>query len=317
MNQNISTDLNANKTNQSTSALLVMWQWLSYGLWWFTLVALSLVVTTVVAYYIDKYTISSYDNASALIYVVTVMLCLAIPAFFVERYYAKRERENKPGFAGVVMVLHAILLFLATLALTITPLILGIMLLRGAGTNTTEYIVNIVTCLIMLPFTVSLFVRIIKPKLVRLLLQKYFRNITFAVVLVSSVVSFIGPIHFANDIKQDVFIDENLPQLDYTISDYAYNNNKLPAALWSLKDDITDENMRSLIRDNKVQYEIVKDIDPNAAADTSATPSYAYKLCANYKHRRGTSDGVLRYQTSETIDTSNHMAGRVCYAVGN
>lgn len=279
---------------ETTSAIDVVWQWLTYGLWWFTLLSFSFMVTTLVAYYVDRYTTSSYDNVGGLIYVAVIALCLAGCAFFVDKYYSKSESDAKQGFSGVVMVLHAVLLFFSNLALCVTALILAIMLLKGAGENKTELIVNLLTCVLTLPFSVSLFLRIVRPNWVHSFVR-YFKWVMVGAIIVTSILSLAGPFQFSNKIAQDNFIDTNLPVIDSFISDYAYYNNELPGSLFVAEQQLDDEDAKKLIDKKLVEYRIVQDIDQSLPHEEGDAQSYAYELCVNYRQRRGDVDSSILY----------------------
>lgn len=303
---------------QHLSSLDVVWQWLTYGLWWFALAGLSMITTTVIAFFIDKYTVSSYDNASDFIYYVLATVVLAIPAFFIDRHFSRTEQDAKHGFAGVIMVLHAVLVAFTIIAIAMTVVILGVMLARGAGSNATEYTVNIITCIALLPFSAWLLVRIIRPKW-RSFIASYFRVSTLAAVVTVALIGMFGVYKFGDQIGKDRFIDDNLPLLDIAINDYANTKDKLPKSLSDIKDGPIDDNTLRLTNENKVNYQIIKNVTPAASSDTSDLASFEYKLCVTYQHRRSnaSSTSTTIDYTSGVLDTSRHLSGKFCYKATN
>ena len=297
------------------TAVDIVWQWVSYGLWEWALISLSILLTVTFSYYLN----TSYNsNYSWVVYVLATMVCLLPMAFIANMIFSKREIPQKHGFSAVVMVLNAVVVFLATIA-GLIGLVISVLQMFVSSTPSSNTKIYIISSLIVVVLSAMLFVRIINPSR----LSKFIRLFPYVVIAVAGialVLTVAGPFKSEISNRQDRLIEDNLPLLNSSIQDYVSTKGSLPESLNSL--DLSNQSgPKTLVSKNLVSYQNLgpTNVSKYSYSTTYAQPtqlSYSYKLCVTYKKAKKppTYQGTIIDSVNSTyIDTSNHSAGQQCY----
>ena len=287
-------------TQKSTSNNVVL-QWVSYALWEGVLIVLSTLLSATLTYFMVK-TSSDY---SFVVYFLAATLCLLPLAFVADRMFRKQEPEQKHGFAGVVLVLNAILVFIVTVGGLITAVVSGIMQLVDTQVSSATTI-TMISALVVTILGGLLFIRILNPpKLQRL--TRLFPIIT-GLTLAGM---FAGPLKHQLTTRDDRFIEDNLYIVDQKITQYTDSHKRLPDSLSALGFDTSyDEGAKALVDRKLVRY------TPNSrqASQTTelqgSTTTYHYRLCVTFEKQKGSGkgDNTELYSVSQS-----HKAGEECY----
>ncbi|MEP7204995.1 MAG: hypothetical protein ABI716_02275 [Candidatus Saccharibacteria bacterium] len=282
---------------------LIILQWLTYAFWGFTVLSMSFLVVTVLAFFVNK-----ADFADAPLYGIAAVLVLLPLSVICDIFYTKHEPAEKTGVAAVVMSIHAVIFALFAIGSLIT-IVFSIVSLIVSSSDTQGTMVTLYSALIIALLYVVVFLRTILPgRLLKLRLP--FVILMAVIVGVICVAGFIGPVADAQLTRTDKLIEANLPAVGDGVSAYASKNNRLPDSLGNLT--LTGD-ANKLIADNLVTYK--KDSGPSSGAQAG---SFYYQLCVTYKKalENPYATSSYRYDNngySSMITSYYHAAGDVCY----
>jgi hypothetical protein len=287
-------------TQPSTDVAL---QWICFGLWEWTLVALSVLLSATLSYYFVR----DSGDYTFVVYILASLLCLLPFSLVAERMYAKREPDQKQGFAGVVMVLNAVVVFLATLAALITAVMSSLSIFVNAHASSGTYTV-IISSLVVTILGLMLFARIINPPKLRKF-TKIFPWLVVIITGVSLVAAIAGPFRSQISSRDDRFIEDNLSTVNENIRSYASENDKLPKDLGSLSlDQEYEDGAQTLVDRDLVSYVP----DTKKAKTANGYKTMYYRLCVSFEDKKGS--GQPAAEVRELYDLrSNHASGRQCY----
>lgn len=278
----------------------IVWQWVSYGLWEWALIALASLLSVIFAYYFVSAADNPFSGTSYITYPMAALICLMPIAFIVNHYFEKTEPQKKEGFAAVVMVLNAVGVLLATVGGLVVTVVTALNSLTNG--SSADGNITLATAAVVTVLGAMLFVRIIQP----VKLAKFSKAFPYVVVIVAFIAvgaAAGGPFRSAVTSRTDRLIENNLPALAQDIDDYYSNSNNLPGSLsqvdFSAESDTGPDSGQALYQQNLVDYKVT-----NSADGT-------YSLCVTYTHVLGS--GTASTDQS-TIDTSSHPKGHVCYA---
>lgn len=306
------------------SAKGVVLQWLSYSLWFWSLVTIGTLLASSLTYFLipSSKTSGSYEWQ---LYFVAAMICLVPAAFFIDRAFAKREVLKKTGFSAVIMVVNAVFAFLSALGSAIGVVIVILQMVLSSGSNDSSKIALISTLIVAL-LSFMFFARI-------LVLEKWksfthiFRFVMVGASVLALILTFSGPFVRELNLKNDRLVEDNLSSLADAVSIYASKQDKLPVTLDEL--DLSSSSMsdvKVLVSKKLVTY-VPEGIYPeplSAYPDTSGVSlqgnnsQYKYQLCATYTADKS-EDYYDRYSASRSddyqtyISTYSHPKGKVCY----
>lgn len=312
----------------NNNAVSIVLQWLSYGLWEWMLGTLSVLLSVTLSYFFISSTRS--NDYGWISYLVATMIVLLPFAFVLDRLYSKKEPDHKHGFAAVVMVINAVIVFLAAIGGLITFVVSIMTLFLNANPSSTTNIV-IISSLVVSILSLMLFLRIMHfPKL-----HKFSRLFPLIIVFIAGVTAFLaiaGPFRGEVSSKVDRLIENNLSTLNDRIQSYGQKNKKLPSSLSDLDfDNNYYKDAKSLIDKNLVEY-TAKTISSTNYSPTTGTTTTTYKspssnkpssnklsyeLCVTYKKARNESSGYDYGDgsySSSYLNTMSHGAGRKCYS---
>lgn len=332
-------------TADTSGAVQIVWQWLTYGLWVLTLGGLGFLLTSTLSYFITNggsYT-SGQEN---IVYVIAITLCLFPAAYFIDKAYSKHEPAEKHAFAAVVMVLHAVLAFLVGIVALIVAVVTLLSLATDITGDAKSKATIILSSLLIAFLSAIFFVRIVRPAHFAAL-SKRFGLLVAGITAVTIAAALVGPFTASIINRSDRLIEANLPGLSVSVQNYATSNQKLPASLSDLTfNPQYEKGAKALVDRNLVMYRILKSpttpltaedlsvMGNNARnnvsySDTKSGVSYpynpggktlAFELCVTYKNAKiGNPNMAVPQMDSGTlatkgyIDTYSHKAGEVCY----
>ncbi|MEK7153087.1 MAG: hypothetical protein AAB834_04010, partial [Patescibacteria group bacterium] len=253
-------------------------EWICFGLWGWTLLALSILLSATLTYYFVE-TAGDYEFA---VYVLGAMICLLPFALVAESMYAKREPDQKHGFAGVVMVLNAVVVFLVTVAALITAAVSALSIFVHAHASSGTH-VTIISSLVITVLGLMLFGRIINPPS----FKRFSKLFPWLVLLISGITvaaAGAGPFKEQINSRDDRFIEDNLSTLNEAIRGYTNSNQSPPASLDQVGFDRSyEEGAKALVDRDLVAY--TPDTKDSKAADGYTT--FYYRLCVTYKKAKG------------------------------
>ena len=325
------------KPKGNTAGILVL-QWVTYAFWgWFALAILWLSALTF-GYFVTGNDSQSWGDALA--YPLASVVVMLIIAQVADLFYVKHEPERKTGGSSVIMLIHAVLFVL----LTVASLIVAVFSLINMSINsdpvsgTNGPAITLFTALIMLSLYGLASARVLfggRKKILRTV----FWAVSVAMALIFTIASVAGPAARANATKDDRLIESALPELATDIQNYTRENDKLPASLSDVKStsSYSKEKVQLLISKKLVEYKpnsqdaTTNDGGTSYPSSTSMSGSttikyaewdtyktFYYQLCVDYKaekspdyYYKSTASSGDRY--SNYADTSSHKAGKVCY----
>jgi len=162
-------------------------QWLTFAIMGWTILAISILIATVLAYYIigsGNGVFTPYAIAS-----VIVLLPIALALDFV---YSKRETEKKTGGTAVVMVIHAVLFALFGVGALVAIVFSVVSVFTGA-TDAKHAAVTGSSAAVILVLYVAIFLRTIRPNRPRWL-HRVAILVLLVVATVTTAIGIAGPI---------------------------------------------------------------------------------------------------------------------------
>ena len=299
------------RSNLSKPKLMVL-QWLTYAFWAGTIVALSVLSSQILTFYLIK----DVALGDTVIYSLAAVLVLLPISIVCDILYIKREPESKTGVASILMIVHAVLfalVFIGSLITVVYSLITIIINSSGSeATLTLLYSALIITLLFAI-----LFLRTILPSRIYKM-RKEFVILMAIISGVICIIGVIGPVADAKLTSNDRLIENNLSFVVDAISSYTSDNNKLPNDLKTIK---LEGDAKQLVNDNLATY--TKNTDPGLIeyeSDYILPNNYYYQLCVTYKKASTyTSDsiessiGTTSSDYSTYASTYSHPAGKTCY----
>jgi len=251
----------------STLAVL---QWLTYALWGSTVIALSVLLVSVLTFYI-----TGSNIGDSILYSVAALLVLLPISLICDLMYLKNEPETKSRIASVIMIVHAVLFALFAIGSLIT-IAFSVVSLIVSSSGHDAIMITLYSSLAIAFLFFILFLRTVLPKKFSRIRYVFIGVMLIAVTVVCAY-GFFGPIADSQVTRNDKLIESNLPTVGEAVSTYAYDNNKLPATLNDLK---LSGDAKKIVNDKLVTYKI--DSAPSSSYYNSSN-DYYYELCVTYK----------------------------------
>ena len=302
----------------SSSAGIIILQWLTYAFWGWTILSLVWLIFIVVASVITSMDTSDmvpYDIADAIVLLTISLVC--------DIFYGKHEPVKKTGASMVVRVIHAVIFALFGIGMLITGVLTVVQLAIGTSSDTDFQTVWIITAFMSAAIYALTFLRTLNP-LPKLRLAKLFPVVMAVIVGVFIVAGFVGPVAQAGITKDDRVIDATINDVSRAVEKYTDTNNKLPAELADI--DLDGDAKTAVDRglyvykpesSNVPVIQSYKLDDPESDSSTSdQKQKFRYQLCVTYK-KADKDSGYSSYGSNNDYSTypytSGHPAGEVCY----
>ena len=308
----------------------IILQWLTYALWGWTVLIMSILTGMVMASLIGDADISSVA------YPVAAVLVLMPAAFIADLFYSKQEPEQKTGAASIVMVIHAVLFALLGVG-SLIVVVFCIVNLLTSGEDSSGVTATLYSFIIIAALYAITLLRTLAPKNMPWVKQ-YFRVVMVLIVGIVALAGILGPAAKERSTKSDRLIENNLYSISDAINQYASNQGKLPESASQL--DLTGDSAK-LFTDNLLVYKantlpaLKKPSSDNyssssvnskaAVAQTRYDTTFYYQLCANFKHASKHSNYDTSYSSAYNKDSSgyttylssstSHPAGEYCYKI--
>jgi uncharacterized membrane protein YqjE len=294
----------ADTSQHSTSPGLLILQWLTYAFWGWTILALSVLTTTVYSSLINKEDVGGFVP-----YGVAAVLVLLPISFICDSFLVGKESEKKRGPEIIIMVIHAVIFALFGIGSLIVATIALVILFTSSG-ESRGALVSLASALTVAVFYLLTFVRTLRPKILWNF-ATWFRFIMAATTAIIVILAFVGPVAQERATKTDRLIEDNMYQVNTAIQNYVNDNKELPDNLGQLT--LSGEGPKKLVDDNIVTYKPEGVYTDNSTYSDNS--SFKYQLCVNYTQKDGGYDSSNRYdgEYSSYVDTSGHPAGNVCY----
>ncbi len=289
--------------HEATAGQLIL-GWLTYALWGWTVLALSILLTTVIANLV-----SGADTSSFTPYGIAAVIVLLPIAAVCDYFYSKHEQNKKTGGSLIIMVIHAVIFAIFCIG-SLIGMVFSIVQLFTSASNTSATMTALYSTSITAILYGAAFVRTLNPTKPRFI-KKAFMVFMIIVTMVVVVLAIIGPVSYERSTRDDRLISENISYLQQAIDTYASDNGNLPAQLSDLQ---TTGDATKLIKNGLVRYTAHTQAATSRSLSYSSgtTKTFYYEFCVDYKKRSGTSYDSNADYTSY-ISAYSHPAGEVCY----
>jgi hypothetical protein len=303
------------------NAGLVVLQWLTYAFWGWTVLALSVLTSMVVANFIND---TSVGSGTA--YGIAAVLVLLPISYICDHFYSKREPARKTGPETLVMVIHAVLFALFGIGALIVG-VFSIVSLLTSNTDTKDTITVLICSLIITAYYGATFLRALNPIKFGWIKNRY-KLVMLVSVSIIIVLGIAGPVARERQLRDDRLIENSLNTVSDAITNYASSNKKLPDNLEAI--GITNDNAKQLIDRKLVEYKPEGSVTSYKLGEDSpitrpgSSPQqsrqvFRYQLCVTFKEE---SNDYSRYDNlngpdddgySSYLSVYYHPAGRQCY----
>lgn len=302
---------------------MVVLQWLTYAFWGWTVLALSVLTSMVVANFV-----TDTDIGSGTAYGIAAVLVLLPISYICDYFYSKKEPTHKAGAETIVMVIHAVLFALFGIGALVVS-VFSVISLMISSTDSDATLVTLISGLIIAAYYGLTFLRTLNPVSFGWI-QRYYKYFMLATISVIVVLGIVGPVAKERSLRDDKLIVNSLPSVNESIQTYKRTNGKLPTSLSQLN---LDDDSKQLVDRKMVTYKPgslidestskdYKSLDISGRSSTTTTKVFSYELCVTYKEKENNGNGGGYGDVSANADddgyatylsTYNHPAGDVCY----
>mgnify|MGYP003602114390 FL=1 len=297
-------------------------QWITYALWGWALLPLSMLILLVSTYYIK----GDVGTDEFVIYLIASILVLAPLAMVADHFYSKSEPQPKKGGSLVIMLIHAVIFVLFGLGFFISTVFAVINAVMSSSSPEQSIAIAIGSFVVGLLYLL-LIIRTIKPNLLQFKTMRarpFVLLMIFAITLVLSL-AIAGPMKQYFNERNDRLIESYLNDVNVAISKYYEEKQSLPDSLNELS---VESEVKQLIDSNLVKYERLGSSGPSLTIIDDVTKLsdfinngneapkqyFKYQLCVTYVAESNIYDSSSKTDEFETyISTYSHPKGEVCY----
>jgi hypothetical protein len=298
------------------SAGLIVLQWLTYAFWGWTIMGVSILVSTILANFI-----SQAETGGFMPYGIAAVLVLLPISIVCEVFYSRHEPAKKVGPASLVMIVHAVLFALFGISALI-GVVISLVSLFVSSSDSSTIQVALFSCIIITVLYAAVFLRTIHPARMPWINRAFLMFVTITVGVIS-LLGIFGPMANARLTRNDRLIESNLSSVQSSISSYVRTNKKLPENLGTLK---LKNDALKLVEDDLITYKANTKAPSSDSTyygsnynNDSTTKTYYYELCATFKKEKTSryddynsedKDGYVTY-----LSAYYHDAGETCYKI--
>jgi len=308
---------------ESAGAGIIVLEWLTYAFWGWTVLALSVLVSTIIATFIGDVSTDGFTP-----YGIAAVLVLLPISVICDVLFTKHEEVKKTGAAMAVMIIHAVIFALFGIGAIIGAAFSMVQMFTSSGDKTAAQI-TLFSSIIIAVIYASVFLRTLNPVKFPWIRRAFLIFIAVTVGIIC-LLGIFGPMANARLTRDDKLLQTNLTSVDTAIKDYVRKNNKLPETLSQLD---TQGDVKSIIDRNLVRYTPNSNGTLSKITSTTNTSrvfndtnsqvlvyNYYYKLCVDYK-KKSNDFGATDYSV-DNKDTYgytayenyfHHDAGESCY----
>jgi len=304
--------------NHHVPAGQIVLQWLTYSFWGWTILALSSLIVSVLAFYV-----ADSDTSGFAPFGIAAALVLLPISAATDYFYKKHEPAKKIGAAAVVMIIHAVIFALCGIGSIIAAVFTLVQMFTNTSTDPAVQ-VGLYSALLIGVLYGAVFVRTLRP--IQLLKPlKFYTAGMSAIIGIVIILTIVGPVFRERATQQDRLIENSLGDLSNGVRSYATAHSNLPSDLENLE---LSEEAQKLVDQNLVIYK--PNIKPADSGQSSTNfnstynvgtnqgnKKFYYELCATYKQK---SSGYSEYgydrpsqEYATYLSAYRHPAGEVCY----
>lgn len=303
--------------NANNPAVIIL-QWLTYAFWGWTVLAMSFLVSTVMANFLGK-----VDTGEVAPYAIASVIVLLPISLICDFFYSKKEPLKKTGAASIVMVIHAVLFALFGIGAIITAVFSLVSLFVSSSSDTKVTKAFLFSALIIAVLYAAVFIRTLRPHQLPFV-RKVFPIFMSAVVGLFIVLAIIGPIAWNRATRNDRLIERNASNFSTAINKYYAKQRVLPNDLNAI--DLNEES-KQIIAKQLVTYKAntknvtTESLSKKTSSQTVGRQLYNlsgyYQLCFTFKDKDPS--GSNRYfddlgeRESSYVSVYGHGAGQQCY----
>lgn len=310
----------------SSSAGIIILQWLTYAFWGWTILSLVWLSYIVLANFF-----TDHNTADMVPYAIAATLVLLPLSFVCDIFYGRHEPSKKVGAAMVVMVIHAVIFALFGIGMLISAVLTLVQMMIGTSGNVDNQTVWLGTALISALIYALTFLRTLNPS-PKLRMPKIYPAVMAVIVGVFIVLGFVGPVAQASLTRDDRDIERSIDNVSQGVERYVTKNKKLPN---SLSDTALRGEAKSLVDRGLVTYKKGDKVEPVSSTTKRPLPAnaendseiktlparvrseYRYELCTTYKKADDNRASAYVYDLDDEYrvspNTYGHPAGDVCY----
>lgn len=297
---------------QTSSAGVVVLQWLTYAFWGWLILGLIWLLSVIL---INAIVGSSVNEIVP--YAIAASIVLLPLAFICDLFYRKYEPIKKAGASMIIMVIHSVLFALLGIAALIVTVFTTLNMAINIDESVDAQLVTALTAGFATILYAATFLRTLSPFKSKKITLIYGLSM-LAITVLLLVFAIAGPVIKSFATRDDRRIEVSLPFIQNSIENYITSNNALPASLHNVT--IDNDAAAKLVADNKVEY--ISDGKVIKQSGSSERVSYHYQLCVTYtaatRSPYGGSSGYSSYSEDDDdyasyLATYSHKAGRVCY----
>lgn len=287
----------------SSSAGVILLQWLTYAFWGWTLLSLVWLLFIVIASLV-----TSNDVTGMVPYAIAAALVLLPISVLCDLFYGRHEPIRKTGASMVVMIIHAVIFALFGIGMLISGVLTIVQIAIGGSSAENDFqTVWLWTSLLSALVYGLTFLRTLNP-LPHLQLGRIFPFVMTAIVGLCIILGFVGPVSKASLTRDDREIVSSIDSIRDAVDDYVQENKALPVSLQAVA---LSPNQKSLVDRGLLTYQ--SDGEKKVADNNGV--EYRFQLCAQYKEKGGSGkdDYNNRTEYNSYLYVTDHPAGNVCY----
>ncbi len=284
----------------------VILQWLTYAFWGWTVLALSILTSMVIANFINQ-----TDTENFTPYGIAAVLVLLPISYICDVFYSKKEPSKKTGAEMLVLVIHAVIFALFGAGALIVA-VFALVSLFTSKSDSSGSTITLISALIIAVYYALTLLRTLSPPGLPWIRRSY-KLIMLGTIGFMVILAIVGPVSKERTLRDDKLIEQNISQVQTSVDGYTRTNKKLPASLAALG---LSGDAKQLVDRNLVTFKPVGLVADQQ--NTKAAGAYRYELCVNYKKQTKGYQPYNNYDYSTdeyktSLSAYNHPAGNVCY----
>lgn len=330
---------------QNNPITLVL-QWLTYAFWgWFALSILWLSAITIAFLVVGA---ESSDWSVAIAYPIAAVVVLFLVAGVVDFFYSRVEPARKQGVGTAIMVIHAVLFALCGIGAVIGAVfaLINLLLSSGGSEISKATLTSLYVSLVMIFVYALLIVRTVLVAKVRRI-SWITTGVLGGLALLFIILGVVGPVAQSILTRQDRELESVLPQVPSVVTEYAQENNKLPASLNELSFESlsksSEAEAKSVVSKGIIKYtpnikeparaDSINSLNGTSGAKVSdllyklpGNTTYYYRLCVTWQAEKNYDDRTVPYPVEDLsagssaspsydsyISAYSHKKGEQCY----
>jgi len=312
------------KNNQKPSlesAGIITLEWLTYVFWGLASLALNILVSLVVSYYVVEQGITASEPVA---YAVAASLILLPIAFVTDVIFSKREDALKSSASSIARIVFSILYALVALGGLVSLVFIGINTLLN-GFMGDEVWVAVATSFTIFLAYLLLLARVAKPHLLGSMRYIY-RLLVTSVIIIVCILAINGPVANAFKTRQDRSIRSSMELIVNSIRDNVNSGKSLPSNINEAVSSVPQYMYSKSQSENTIDFASrgLITYEPNSRQVTTSgnATTYYYQICGVFEYETVSGTGsTTPVQTTSTSGYSSYLdfgsikKGKNCYGI--